>query len=313
VLAHLETDGAEFLSLSALVELILPVVLGIAYFRRVRHLRERGAAPSTLRQLSFGGGLLLLLIATVGPMDGLADEFVFGHMIQHTILTDQAALLLAIGLTGPVLRPILSAPGLRHLRKLMHPALAIVLWIVVIYAWHVPTLYQAADEHALLHLFEHACFLGAGLVMWLALLGPLPKPQWFGHIAKVGYTGVIHFSSMGMANILMWSGTVLYPIYVDSDRAHGISPLTDQSIAGAILMIQGGLIMLSVFFWVLLQWAREDTERQELIDLAERLQVPLSDKRAARAAAAGRGSELRRRLEEEAQEQGSGGPQPVPG
>ncbi len=299
--------------MAALVELLLPLVLGLAYAKRVGHLRRHGRAPSTLRQLSFAAGLVLVAIATVGPMDELADEFVFGHMIQHTILTDEAALLIAIGLTGPVLRPILSAPGLRQLRKLMHPVLAIVLWIVVIYAWHVPALYQAADQHDLLHVIEHASFLGAGLVMWLALLGPLPKPQWFGHIAKVGYTAVIHFSSMGMANILMWSGTVLYPIYVESDHAHNISPLTDQSIAGAILMIQGGVIMLAVFFWILIQWAREDTERQELIDLAERLQVPLSERRAARAAAAGRGSELRRRLEEDAQRRGPHGPQPVPG
>ena len=279
--------------------------------RRVSHLAEHGNAPSTLRQISFSAGLLLLLIATVGPMDELADELVFGHMIQHTILTDEAALLLAIGLTGPVLRPVLSAPGLRHLRRLVHPVVAIGLWILVIYAWHIPALYQSAGEHPPLHMLEHASFLGAGLVMWLALLGPLPKPQWFGHIGKVGYTAVVHFSSMGMANILMWSGVVLYPLYAEGEAAHGISPLTDQSIAGAILMIQGGVIMLAVFFWVLIQWAREDTERQELIDLAERLDVPLSDQRAARAAAAGRGSELRRRLEDEAESSGPSDPQPV--
>ena len=266
----------------------MPLALGVAYFRRVRHLERRDAAPSGLRQASFGFGLLLLAIATVGPMDTLADEFVFGHMIQHTILTDEAALLLAIGLTGPVLRPVLSAPGAsNHLRTLLHPALAIGLWIVVIYAWHVPALYQAADEHPLLHLAEHASFLGAGLVMWLALLGPFPKPHWFGHGAKVGYTATVHFASMGMANILMWSGTVLYPIYIASDQAHGISPLTDQSIAGAVLMIQGGLIMLSVFFWILIQWAREDTERQELMDFAQDRGIPLSDERARRGGRSG--------------------------
>jgi putative membrane protein len=298
---------------ASITELAIPIVLGLAYFRRIATLRRRRQAPPALRQMSFAAGLLLVAIATVGPMDRLADEFVFGHMIQHTILTDEAALLMAIGLTGPVLRPILSAPGLRILRKLMHPVMAIALWVVVIYAWHAPALYQAADEHDLLHLAEHACFLGAGLVMWLALLGPLPKPQWFGHIAKVGYTATVHFSSMGMANVLMWSGTVLYPIYVESDHAHGISPLTDQSIAGAILMIQGGVIMLAVFFWVLIQWAREDTERQELVDLAERLDIPLSEERAARAAAAGRGAELRERLEEEARRRGPRGAQPAPG
>jgi cytochrome c oxidase assembly factor CtaG len=298
-------------AVTTVLQLLLPAVLGIAYYRRVPHLARHSQAPSTARQVSFAGGLLLLAVATVGPMDELGDDLVFGHMIQHTMLTDEAALLLAIGLTGPVLRPILSAPGLRHLRALMHPVVAIVLWIVVIYAWHVPTLYEAAAEHTLLHLLEHASFLGAGLVMWLALLGPLPKPEWFGHIARVGYIAVVYFSSMGLANILMWSGTVLYPVYAEGEHARGIAPLTDQSLAGAILMIQGGVVMLGVFLWVLIQWARQDTERQELIDLADRLNVPLSDKRAARAAAAGRGSELRERLEQEASRRGTRGPEPA--
>jgi cytochrome c oxidase assembly factor CtaG len=295
--------------MTTLMALLLPTALAIAYVRRVAHLSQHGSAPSTLRQLSFGAGLLLLGVATVGPMAELGDELVFGHMIEHTILTDEAALLLAIGLTGPVLQPVLRAPGLRHLRRLIHPVLAICLWIAVLYVWHVPALYEAAAEHTVFHLLQHACFLGAGLVMWLALLGPFPKPAWFGHIAKVGYMAVVYFSSMGLANILMWSGTVLYPAYAAGEEAHGIAPLTDQSLAGAILMIQGGIVMLAVFIWVLLRWAREDTERQELVDLAERLQVPLSDQRAARAAAAGRGTELRRRLEQEARRRGR--PQPA--
>jgi cytochrome c oxidase assembly factor CtaG len=182
---------------------------------------------------------------------------------------------------------------------------------VLIYAWHAPPLYQAAVEHTLLHLLEHASFLAAGMVMWLALLGPLPKPEWFGHIARAGYMAVVYFSSMGMANILMWSGTVLYPVYAEGEHARGIAPLTDQSLAGAILMIQGGVVMLGVFLWVLIDWARQDTERQELIDLAYRLNVPLSEKRAARAAAAGRGSELRERLEREAAGRGAGAPEPA--
>jgi putative membrane protein len=297
--------------MTTLVALLLPVALGAAYFRRVANLARHGNAPSTPRQVSFAGGVLLLVAATLGPIDELGDDLVFGHMIQHTILTDEAALLLAIGLTGPVLRPILAAPGLRQLRALVHPVIAVGLWIAVIYAWHVPALYDAAAQHTLLHLLEHASFLGAGLVMWLALLGPLPKPEWFGNAAKVLYIAVVYFSSMGLANILMWSGTVLYPVYAAGEQARDIAPLTDQSLAGAILMIQGGIVMLAVFFWVLLQWARQDTERQELIDLAERLQVPLSDQRAARAAAAGRGSELRERLEREARRRGPGGPQPA--
>lgn len=286
---------------STVTSIVLPALIGAAYFVRVGSLREQGRQPSAVRQASFACGMALVVIATVGPLDSLADDFVFGHMIQHTVLFDEASLLLAIGLTGPVLVPVLSKPGVKRLQVLMHPAVAVALWLAMMYGWHLPPLYQASREHELVHLTEHACFLAAGTVMWLALIGPFPKPQWFGNGARVIYAGTVHFSSMALANVLMWSGAILYPVYVASDRAHGIAPLDDQSIAGAVLMIQGGIVMLCVFFWVLLRWAREETERQELLDLAYRRGIALDARRAGRAVAAGRGEELRRRLARTAQ------------
>lgn len=281
---------------STVTSIALPLAIGVAYFVRVGHLRERERQPSALRQASFACGMALVVLATLGPLDSLADELVFGHMIQHTLLLDEVSLLLALGLTGPVLAPILGKPGVRHLQLLMHPVAAVALWLIVMYGWHAPPLYQAAEEGELIHLCEHACFLGAGVVMWLALLGPFPKPEWFGNGAKAIYVAVIHFSSMGLANILMWSGTALYPFYGASERAHGLEPLADQSIAGVILMVQSVLLMLGILFWLVLRWARDDTERQELLDLAYERGIDLDPRRAGRAVAAGRGAQLRSRL-----------------
>jgi cytochrome c oxidase assembly factor CtaG len=281
---------------STVTSITLPLLIGVAYFVRVGHLGERGRQPSLARQASFACGMALIVISTVGPLDALSDDFVFGHMVQHTLLLDEASLLLAIGLTGPVLSPVLTKPGINRLQILTHPVAAVILWLVVMYGWHAPPLYQAAEEHAVIHLCEHACFIAAGVTMWLALIGPFPRPEWFGSGAKAIYAGAVHFSSMGLANILMWSGTVLYPFYVAGDRAHGIDPITDQSIAGVVLMVQSAVLMFGILFWLVLRWAREDTERQELLDLAYDRGVELDPRRARRAVAAGRGAELRRRL-----------------
>ncbi len=281
---------------STVTSITLPLLIGVAYFVRVGHLREQGRQPSILRQASFTCGMAMIVLATVGPMDALADDYVFGHMIQHTILFDEAAMLLALGLTGPVLIPILTKPGIRRLQVLMHPVVAVVLWLLVMYGWHLPPCYQLAAEYEGIHLCEHASFITAGVVMWLALLGPFPKPEWFGNGVKAIYVAVIHFSSMGLANILMWSGTVLYPFYSASDHAHGIAPITDQSLAGVVLMIQSGVVMLGALAWLVLRWAREDTERQELLDLAYERGIDLDARRAGRAVASGRGAELRQRL-----------------
>jgi putative membrane protein len=281
---------------STVTSITLPLLIGVAYFVRVGQLREQGRQPSTWRQASFACGMATIVLSTVGPMDDLADNFVFGHMIQHTLLFDEAALLIALGLTGPILVPILTKPGTRRLQVLMHPAAAAGLWLVVMYGWHLPPCYQLAAENEGIHLCEHASFVAAGVVMWLALLGPFPKPEWFGNGAKAVYVAVIHFSTMGLANILMWSGTVFYPFYSASDHAHGIEPITDQSLAGVALMVQSAIVMFGTLAWLVLRWARDDNERQELLDLATEQGVDLDAGRAGRAVAAGRGAELRRRL-----------------
>ncbi len=281
---------------STMTSITLPLLIGVAYFVRVGQLREQRRQPSSWRQASFACGMTLIVLATVGPMDKLADDFVFGHMIQHTLLFDEAALLIALGLTGPVLIPVLTKPGVRRLQALMHPVVAAALWLVVMYGWHLPPCYQLAAENEVVHLFEHASFVAAGVVMWLALLGPFPKPEWFGNGAKAAYVAVIHFSTMGLANILMWSGTVLYPFYAASDHAHGIEAITDQSLAGVALMVQSALVMFGTLAWLMLRWANDDTERQELIDLAIERGIELDARRAGRAVAAGRGAELRARL-----------------
>ena len=94
----------------------------------------------------------------------------------------------------------------------------------------------------------------------------------------------------------MKPGLAHYPFYSASDLAHGIQPITDQSLAGVVLMIQSGIVMLGVLFWLVLRWAREDTERQELLDLAYEQGVDLDARRAGRAVASGRAAELRNRL-----------------
>ena len=64
-----------------------------------------------------------------------------------------------------------------------------------------------------MHALEHATFIFFGCLMWMPVFGPLPKPQWFTRRWKVGYVIAVRFAGAILGNVLMWSGTVLYPIY----------------------------------------------------------------------------------------------------
>ena len=276
---------------------VVPVLAVAAlYALRARSLALGGRPVPGWRQVSFASGMLLILIALVSPLAALDDELVWVHMAQHLLLADLGALLIVLGLTGPLLQPLLATRGLGWLRVLSQPAVALPLWLADLYLWHVPGLYQAAISSQAVHAVEHACFVGFGIAMWMALLGPLPKPDWFGNGARLIYVVVVRFGGAVLATVLLWAGSPLYPDYAAGEAAHAISPLADQGAAGVVMMIEQGLVTLGLFAWLFFRAAQQSDERQGLLDLAAERGVPLDEARAARAVAAGQGERLRERI-----------------
>ena len=275
----------------------VPLALALAYEKRARRLAGEGRPVPVWRQVMFGAGMVVICLSVLGPIDDEADKLLSVHMVQHLLLADIASLLIVLGFTGPLLQPLLSFRAGRPLRRLTHPVVAISLFTFNLYLWHVPFLYQAVLTDESLHVLEHMLVLGTGILLWMPLFGPLPKPDWFGKGAHVVYTAFIWAPAMVMANVFMWSDVVMYPDYSRTAEAAGIAPIADQSTSGAILMGECTILALAIFAWVFLRWAKEDIERQDLLDLAIDRDVALTSARAARAVAAGRGPELRARIE----------------
>jgi cytochrome c oxidase assembly factor CtaG len=282
-------------------------IIALLYWGRARTLARQRRPVSAWRKASFAGGIALIVVALSSPLAAYDDELIWVHMAQHLVLGDLASLLIVLGLTGPLLQPLLAAPGLGWLRVLVHPAVALPLWLVDFYLWHIPALYQATLSSEVVHALEHACFVGFGIAMWMALLGPLPKPSWFGNGARLIYVLVVRFGGAVLANVMIWYGSALYPDYAPGEAEHGISALADQGVAGTVMMIEQGFVTLGLFAWLFFRWAKESEERQSLLDLAAERGVVLDEARAARAVAAGQGARLRERIEASAEQQAASG------
>jgi cytochrome c oxidase assembly factor CtaG len=276
---------------------VFPITIGgVAYWARVMSLSWEGRSTPLWRQLCFGSGLLLIAVALFSPVGHIAEELVIAHMAEHLLIGDLASLLLVLGLTKAILQPILAIRLFNRLQVLTHPLVAFPLWALNFYLWHVPGLYDAAYGTAPIHALEHTSFLFFGCLMWMPVFGPLPKPEWFTAGWKVGYVIAVRFAGAILGNVLMWSGSVLYPIYAPGERYWGISPVADQSTAGVIMMVEGTFLALGVLTWVFFEVAREGTEKQRLLDLAHDRGVALDERRARRAVAAGHATLLEKRI-----------------
>jgi putative membrane protein len=240
------------------IPLAAVAIAATAYGRRTRTLHVRGTPVPRVRTLSFALAVVVATLALASPIDTIGERRRFSvHMLQHLLLGDVAAMLLAIGLSGPLLRPLLARPLLRRLRVLAHPLVALPLWAANLYAWHAPRFYDAALAHDSIHAVQHALFLTCGTLLWAALLEPLPGPRWFGTGPKLVALAFVWVAGSALANVFVWSG---HPFY---SRYHST---LDQRVGGGVMLLEMSLLVIAVFFWLALGWLREAELRQQLVD-----------------------------------------------
>jgi cytochrome c oxidase assembly factor CtaG len=270
-----------------MVAALVLAAYAIPYGLRARTLARRGRPVPVWRMCCFGAGLVTLAIAISPPVLDLAGSALVAHMAEHLLIADVAGLLLVLGVTGPLLAPLLRIKAIDRLRALGHPVVAFALWAVNLYAWHLAWAYEGALRHEAVHVVQHLLFLALAINLWLPLFGPFPKPAWFGNAAQLVYIVAVRLTGAVLANAFVWSGTVFYGWYGD---------LADQSAAGAVMMVEESVVTVALFGWLFMKWMRDGEERQQILELAAAQGIELDERRVARAVAAGRGADLRRRV-----------------
>jgi cytochrome c oxidase assembly factor CtaG len=276
---------------------VLLAIVTFAYFKRVNTLRsDPRRRVSVLRQISFGSSVFFLIAEPLSPL-GVWDELSFTiHMVEHLLIGDLAALLMVLGLTGPLIAPVMRNPVVEFIRPLANPIPALLLWIGNLYFWHLPFAFEAALNTEAVHVIQHICFFSAGFGVWMAVFGPLPKPEWFGNIAKLIYIVVQRMMGVLLGNFFIFGGSVFYANYAVSDNPLGMRPVADQSVAGAVMMAEGSFISFILLGWLFFKAASEGEKSQQLIEHAQEHGVEISQARSDRAAAAGTTDLLRERI-----------------
>jgi putative membrane protein len=251
---------------TVLIGVGLALVLFAQAFVRLRR-RRLDHAPWS-RAVLFAAGLTLLVVPLVSPLDHVGDEELLStHMFQHVLIGDAAPALLVVAVRGPllffllpppVLRPLASFRPLRaFLSVLLRPLVSLGLWAVAFLGWHVPAAYDYAAAHPVVHDLEHLSFVFAGTLAWTQLVDParhgrLRRPQ------RVFFALAMLAISQPLVDVLLFTTGPVYPRYIG---AHGLSVLTDQRLAGVVMMTEQ-LLSLGICVGILLRpYLKERRER----------------------------------------------------
>jgi putative membrane protein len=230
--------------------LLLPLCITAALFLigclRLWHRAGPGRGITYEQAACFWAGWALVAVALASPLHALSERMLTAHMIEHELLMVGAAPLLVLSrpLTGflwslPIemrrrLATLAGAPPIAVLwLVLTNASAATLLHIVTVFAWHMPSMFEAAIQNPFLHKLQHASFLVTALFFWWALLR-LPRRQ-YGAGALHLFATMMAVSLLGA--LLALSSKLWYPSY--SVPLLGITPLEDQQLAGLVMWIPG--------------------------------------------------------------------------
>ena len=261
------------------------IVMGLLYLRGFGKIRRsRPLLFPAWRAACFLAGLLSIWIALASPLDALDNFLLLAHMTQHLILMSVAPPLLLLGYPAvPLLRglprsmlrdglsPFLRTAALRRLlHGLTNPVFAWLAMNVSYLGWHIPVFYELALRSPGWHQVEHACFLGTSLLFWFPVIQPWPSVSRGSRWTVLPYLVGADLVNTVFSASLSFSGRVIYPTYALGPRIFGMTALSDQAGAGALMWVIGSIFYLGPVMAIAIQLLSPQRRRKAATATATR-------------------------------------------
>jgi len=176
----------------------------------------------------------LILAVTITPVETIALGYLLSvHLIQNVVLAEWAPLLLVLGIP----------PALAAVTPRVPPLPALALWVVNYGVWHLPWVYDAAlrHPHSLLHL-EHALYVATGVLLWWPIVHGTLAPG-----AKAAYLFAAFLLASPIGLVMALVPKPIYDFYAEGPGLWGLSPVTDQQIAGMSMALAEAIVFFAAF------------------------------------------------------------------
>ena len=244
-------------------------------------LKQRGTNRLTdpWRSVAYLGGLAVLWIALMSPIDVLSAQFFFIHMIQHLLLVMIAPPLMLLANPMPImlwglpsglrlevgrwLRP--QATFRRIFRSVTTPGLVWLYFVATLVGWHDANAYNLTLESELVHDLEHLTFFGTAMLFWWHIVGAAPHiHKRLSRGVRIGYALSVVPANALTGIALAFASKPLYEHYTKVPRLWGVSVMQDQMLGGVIMWIPGSMMYIIAALALIAQIVRSEDNKEPL-------------------------------------------------
>jgi putative membrane protein len=235
------------------------VVIGFSLWTFLYVWVNRGKRISLAQQVAFHLGTLAGLLALVSPLDELGDEYLFSaHMVQHLLLMFVTAPLWLLGAPGWLVDALVPKGLAGLVKRLAGPLPAFVIFVGVMWFWHIPAVFEMAQENQPLHILEHLTYIGGALLGWWPVFGAepsqLPKPA---PPLRMLYLFLLALPCTGLAAILTFARAPLYAFYTTIPHIFGLDALQDQHLGGQLMWLPTHMFLLLAIAVTFFKWFKQ--------------------------------------------------------
>jgi putative membrane protein len=226
-----------------------------------------GERAVTGRQVSaFLLGVAALWFASASPLHDIAEQYLYSaHMVQHLLQGLVIPPLLLLGVPTWMGELLLRPTWLhRTVRGLSKPLVAALLFNGVMAVIHWPEVVDGMLASEVFHASSHVLLMGTGFLMWMNIVSPVPYlvPR-LQPLPQMAYLFLMTFLPTIPASFLTFGEQPLYQAYAAFPRLlDGFTALDDMRLAGLIMKIGGGFLLMGVITVMFFRWAA-DEERKE--------------------------------------------------
>lgn len=273
--------------------LIFFFVVMILYIRGLRTFKKKPVR--TWQIWCFFVGVFANIAALSPPIDPLSDRLFFMHMIQHmTIILIGSPLMIAgapfyvivrslsPGFRRRVYFPFIKNPVVQLFQNvLLNPFVALILFNLNFWFWHLPKWYNLALLNDFYHLLEHAMMAITSIYWWRHIIDPHPLKSRLHMGVRLLFLAAFMALNIILAAMLTFSDEIWYaydgvpmPDWWSGKWTH----LDDQRLGGVIMWVPGGFVTVIYMTVVFFIWThREKVKERRLLEARKLEQLKMSE------------------------------------